>query len=179
MKLHRSAALDRSLPPAFFDRPAEVVARDLLGKTLARRNGCNEIALTVTETEAYLGPHDLACHSARGRTPRTEIMFGPPGTLYIYLIYGIYLMLNVVTGPDRCGAAVLIRSAGKIKGPGRLGSLLDLTPAMNGKLATPATGLWLEERENKPLHIMATARVGVGYAGPKWSARKLRFFLPE
>ena len=63
-------------------------------------HGAQLEAFIVTETEAYLGPHDLACHSARGRTPRTETMFGPPGTLYIYLVYGLHLMLNVVTGPE-------------------------------------------------------------------------------
>ena len=79
----------------FFNRPANEVAPSLLGKALVRRNGRVRQTLIITETEAYLGSHDLASHSARGRTPRTEVMFGPPGTLYIYLVYGLHLMLNV------------------------------------------------------------------------------------
>ncbi len=84
------------LPPTFFEAPAADVARSLLGKALVRRRPAQTEAYIITETKAYLGPHDLACHSARGRTPRTQVMFAPPGTLYIYLIYGLHLMLNVV-----------------------------------------------------------------------------------
>ena len=105
----------------FFDRPAHLLARDLLGATLVRLYDDGEQRFLVTETEAYLGPHDLACHSARGRTPRTEVMFGRPGMLYIYLVYGLHLMLNIVAGPQGAGAAVLIRSAGTVQGPGASG----------------------------------------------------------
>lgn len=77
------------LLPAFFQRPADDVARRLLGRTVVRRLGVGTIALTITETEAYLGPHDLACHAAGGRTARTEVMYGRPGTLYIYLVYAL------------------------------------------------------------------------------------------
>ena len=126
----------------------------------------------ITETEAYLGPHDLACHSARGRTARTEVMFGPPGTLYIYLVYGLHWMLNVVTGPP--GSAVLLRSAGGVNGPGRLGAALAITGALNGKAAQPSTGLWFEDRPAAG-RVIATPRIGVDYAGQFWSRRKLRF----
>jgi len=163
------------LPSAFFDRPADEVARDLLGKALVRRLGRTEHALLVTETEAYLGPHDLACHSARGRTLRTEAMFGPPGTLYIYLVYGLHRMLNVVTGAEGCAAAVLIRGAGHARGPGRLGRALALTTDLNGKAASPETGVWFEDRDVLGSRIVAAPRIGVGYAGPRWSRRKLRF----
>src|SRR5690242_3929869 len=97
------------LRPAFFDRPADIVARDLLGRTLMRRLDGNRMGLTVTETEAYLGPHDLASHSAHGRTARTEVMYGPAGSFYVYLVYGLHWMLNIVTGPIGYPAAVLIR----------------------------------------------------------------------
>lgn len=142
-----------------------------------RRIGCTEQAFTVIATEAYLGPHDLACHSARGRTRRTEVMLGRPGTLYIYLVYGLHLMLNVVTGPEGCAAAVLIRSAGNVQGPSRLGQALALTTDLNGKAASPETGLWFEERGVFARHIVTAPRIGVGYAGPKWSRRKLRCIL--
>jgi DNA-3-methyladenine glycosylase len=132
-----------------------------------RRIGRTEHALTIIETEAYLGPHDLACHSARGRTRRTQAMFGPPGTLYIYLVYGLHLMLNIVTRPEGCAAAVLIRGAGTAQGPGRLGRLLALTIDLNGKAASPETGLWFEDRGVVARRIVAAPRIGVGYAGPQ------------
>ena len=160
------------LESAFFDRPADQVARDLLGKALLRRIGGNHRTFVITETEAYLGPHDLACHSARGRTARTEMMFGPPGTLYIYLIYGLHWMLNVVTGPP--GSAVLVRSAGGVNGPGRLGASLTITGALNGKTAQPLTGLSFEDRPAAG-PVIATPRIGIGYAGQFCSRRKLRF----
>jgi DNA-3-methyladenine glycosylase len=180
MKPGRSSVQPSGRPvliSTFFDRPAEEVARDLLGKVLVRRIGCTEQAFTVTETEAYLGPHDPACHAARGRTRRTEVLFGQPGTLYIYLVYGLHLMLNVVTGPEGYAAAVLIRSAGNANGPGRLGDALALTTDLNGKPASPDTGLWFENRGIIARRITTAARIGVGYAGPKWSRRKLRYIL--
>jgi DNA-3-methyladenine glycosylase len=92
------------LPTSFFNRPAARVARDLLGKALMRKRGAIMMSSIVTETEAYEGPHDVASHSARGRTARTEVMFGPAGRFYVYRIYGLHWMLNVVTGHiGRCG----------------------------------------------------------------------------
>ena len=164
------------LTPAFFDRPADEVARGLIGMAVVLRNGRDHQTLIITETEAYLGPHDLASHLARGRTPRTEVMFGEPGTLYIYLVYGLHLMLNVVTGPPGHAAAVLIRSAGHASGPGRVGRALGLSLLLNGKPACPETVLWFEERPTQG-RIIATPRIGVIYAGPRWSRRKLRFLL--
>lgn len=167
------------LTGAFFARPADSVARDLLGKTLVRRLDGKQQTFIVTETEAYLGAHDLACHSARGRTSRTEVMFGSPGRLYIYLVYGLHMMLNVVAGPRDQAAAVLIRSAGTICGPGRLGRALELTLALNGRPASPDTGLWFEDTALPAEgRIRVTPRVGVAYAGPVWTRRRLRFVLP-
>jgi DNA-3-methyladenine glycosylase len=176
--MRRKANASALLGPAFFERPADLVARELLGKALVRRIGGNRIALAISETEAYLGPHDLACHAARGRTPRTEVMYGPPGTLYVYFVYGLHWMLNVVTGPQGYPAAVLIRAAGHISGPARLTSALVIDGALNGQIAAPRSGLWFEC--GAPAHkITATPRIGVAYAGPRWSARKLRFALTE
>ena len=87
----------KALDPHFFDRDAEIVARELIGCGLVCRRVDRLLKHKITETEAYVGPHDLACHASKGRTKRTEVMFGPPGTLYIYLIYGLHWMLNVVT----------------------------------------------------------------------------------
>lgn len=163
------------LPPAFFDKPAEKLARDLLGTSIVRQNAVGLQRFIVSETEAYLGPHDLACHTARGRTARTEIMFGSPGSLYVYLVYGMHLMLNVVAGPPGAGAAVLIRCAGLVTGPGRLGKALALTMSLNGRIAAPEAGLWFETSRVVPRRIKATPRIGIDYAGPRWARRKLRF----
>ena len=164
------------LESAFFDRPADIVARDLPGRRLVRRIGRQRLALIISETEAYLGPHDLACHAARGRTPRTDVMFAPAGTLYIYLVYGIHWMLNVVTGPAGYPAAVLIRSAGGVSGPGRLARALAINGTLNGRRAGQAAGLWFECGAGAT-RVLATPRVGVDYAGRRWSARKLRFVI--
>ncbi len=91
----------------FYSRPALEVASDLLGKVLVRRVGRKNLSGKIVETKAYVGPHDLACHASKGRTPRTSVMFGPPGFAYVYMIYGFYFCLNVVTEPpgqSRSGA---------------------------------------------------------------------------
>jgi DNA-3-methyladenine glycosylase len=173
----RSCTNPGPLEAAFFNRPADTVARALVGKTLVCRVSGGEQALMVVETEAYLGPHDLACHAARGRTPRTDVMFGPPGMLYIYLVYGLHWMLNVVTGPCGYPAAVLLRSAGEMDGPGRLTAALGVDHDLNGKPAELQTGLWFEDRGAAPGRVIATRRIGVTYAGPTWSRRRLRFVL--
>jgi DNA-3-methyladenine glycosylase len=97
------------LEESFFDRSAEDVAHDLIGCRLHWRLSHQSESLIITETEAYIGPHDLASHAARGRTKRNEAMFGAAGTFYVYFVYGMHWMLNVVTGPVGFPAAVLIR----------------------------------------------------------------------
>lgn len=163
------------LDPQFFDRDAEIVARELIACRLVRRRNIKVTSYKITETEAYVGPHDLACHSSKGRTKRTEVMFGPPGTLYIYLIYGLHWMLNVVTGPIGYPAAVLIRGVDTLAGPGRLTKTMGITGALNGRAATEAAGIWFVGSDEEHAHVIRTARIGVKYAGPVWSARKYRF----
>ena len=112
------------LPATFFQRPAAKVARDLLGKKLVRQQGSALTLFMIVETEAYEGAHDLASHSSRGRTPRTEVMFGPAGRFYVYRGYGLHWMLNIVAGDVGDAAAVLIRGLGGISGPGRVAAAL-------------------------------------------------------
>ncbi|HET8581260.1 MAG TPA: DNA-3-methyladenine glycosylase [Candidatus Paceibacterota bacterium] len=165
----------RVLGMAFFDRDTVTVARELLGMHLVRRfpDG-EERALMITETEAYDGPHDLAAHSAHGRTARTDVLFGPAGNWYVYFIYGMHEMLNIVTGGE--GAAVLIRGAGEISGPGRLTKALAITRALNKEAAAPESGLWIEDRGDAvpDAWIAATPRIGVAYA-KEWAAKPWRF----
>ncbi len=163
----------------FFSRDAEEVARALIGAVLVH----GDCRGRVVETEAYLGAHDLACHAARGRTKRTEVMFGPAGHLYVYLIYGMYDMLNVVTGLVGEAQAVLIRaleplhgSAGRTDGPGRLTRAMGITRlSHNGlDLCAPDAPLWLEPGP-APHELVTTTRVGIDYA-EAWKDAPLRFY---
>jgi DNA-3-methyladenine glycosylase len=164
------------LPLAFFHRPAAAVARDLIGKTIVRSSALSTASFAITETEAYEGEHDLACHSAKGRTKRTEVMFGHAGRFYIYRIYGLHWMLNIVTGEVNEAAAVLVRGIDGISGPGRVAASLNVDASFGGLEAVPASGLWFEEPPNlKRLRVLRTPRIGVDYAGPKWAGKKLRF----
>ena len=168
-----------SLGPEFFSRDAKVVAKALLGKALVRSRGKAVSSSTITETEAYVGPHDLASHAARGRTNRNAPMFGPAGTLYIYRIYGLHWMLNVVTGATGYPAAVLIRSVEAITGPGRLTRDLKITDKLNGHMASRQAGLWFADQGERVAsrRILRTARIGVAYAGEIWAGKEYRFVL--
>jgi|SRR6185436_5725606 len=169
----------------FFNRKTETVAKELLGKFLIRRVGDSEITALITETEAYIGPHDKAAHSFKGRTQRTEVMFGHPGVFYIYLCYGIHWMLNIVTREYGYPAAVLIRGVmvegKKYNGPGKITKLLQIDKKLNSQKATPENGLWVEDRGVKvpQKSISAGPRVGVAYAGPIWAQKPLRFVLKD
>lgn len=169
---------DSILSPAFFDRPAAIVARELLGKRIVREIDQQRTSFSITETEAYEGEHDLACHSAKGRTARTEVMFGPAGRFYVYRIYGLHWMLNVVTGKVGEGAAVLIRGVDGVSGPGRVAAALKIDSTLTGKEAGPASGLWFEAPAAvKRMRVKRTVRIGVDYAGPVWANKKLRFIV--
>jgi DNA-3-methyladenine glycosylase len=108
------------LPASFYARDAEAVARDLLGARVVSQAGGPRVVAEIVETEAYLGPHDEASHAAErfGRTPRNDPMFGAAGLAYVYLIYGMHWCLNVVTGDEGYGAAVLLRAARPLEGIG-------------------------------------------------------------
>jgi DNA-3-methyladenine glycosylase len=166
----------KMLTHAFFDRPAEVVAKQLLGCSLCVRVGEKVERHIIIETEAYVGPHDLASHASKGRTARTEVMFKKAGTIYVYLIYGMYDMLNIVTGEKDYPAAVLIRGVGKWSGPGKLTKALHITRSLNGKKLGKHSGLWVEEalEQIPPDHIVCSPRIGVAYA-KEWAKEELRF----
>ena len=166
------------LPASFFDRDARLVARELIGAQLCRTLPDGTIARwPITETEAYTGPEDGACHAhLNRRTKRTAVMFGEPGTHYVYLCYGIHWLLNLVVGPVGYPAAVLVRGAGDQDGPGKLTKALGITGALNGLPATPATGLWVAAGEAvSEAEVQATPRIGIAYAGEPWVSQPWRF----
>jgi DNA-3-methyladenine glycosylase len=169
----------RILEADFFARPTALVARELLGMALVRRQGRARRCSMIIETEAYLGPHDLASHSSRGRTARTEVMFGPAGRFYVYRIYGLHWMLNIVTGGNGRGAAVLIRGIACASGPARLTAAMNIDGSFTGLRADPRTGLWFEDTGAclRNRDVLRTPRIGVDYAGPIWAQKKLRYVV--
>ncbi len=187
------AVLDRD----WFDRPAVDVARDLLGARLVHASPAGTVGGRIVEVEAYRGPEDRAAHSSRGRTARNAVMFGPPGHLYVYLIYGLHHCLNVVTGPGDKPEAVLIRAleidegadlalarrrarvpAHRLAaGPGNVGRALGVDRSLNGAdlLRGP---IRVEPRAARPSRVQRGPRIGVEYAGD-WATRPLRFWIAD
>src|SRR3989344_1946621 len=163
----------------FFNRNTLIVAKEILGKYLCRRIKGKTTRSRITEVEAYCGPKDRASHASRGLTPRTKIMFGPPGHAYVYMIYGMYYCLNFVTEREGYPAAVLIRAVDikNGKGPGRLCRGLNIDKKLNGVDICKSNDLWIEAGEkNKPPQIRKGKRIGVDYAG-KWKDRPWRFYI--
>lgn len=182
------------LPRAFFARDAETVARDLLGKTLCHRPDPAPAAggpgavqrARIVETEAYVGPHDAAAHTRAGVTPRTRIMFGPAGHAYVYFVYGMHHLLNVVTGQEGDGEAVLVRAveplAGlpaetRTDGPGRLTKALGIRVESHDGLDLRGDRLWIGDGP-APDNVAVGPRIGVDFAGD-WAHKPLRCWDPE
>ena len=169
----------RSLPYSFFQRDVLTVAPALPGKTLARCYDDGTIRkFMITEVEAYNGMEDLACHASKGRTARTEVMFQNGGLVYVYLIYGMYWMLNIVTGFENEPTAILIRGLEGISGPGRVGKALHLDKSFYGEDLTTSKRIWLEDSDRRPDYI-TTPRIGIDYAGEPWVSKPWRFVLKE
>jgi DNA-3-methyladenine glycosylase len=170
------------LPRAYFNQPTVTVARSLIGKYLVRVLDGRTLAGKIVEVEAYVGPKDKACHASKGRTQRTEVMFGPGGVAYVYLIYGMYHCLNVVTEREEFPSAVLIRAievdGELIDGPGRLCRALQIDRRLNRVDLTTGDSLWFEDRgvSVKRKDIERHPRIGVGYAG-EWAKQLWRFRL--
>ena len=170
------------LPRSFYARDTIKVAHELLGKHVVHRVEGAERTGRIVEVEAYLGPHDLAAHSARGLTPRTRVMFGPPGHAYVYLIYGMHHCLNVVTEPEGHASAVLIRAlepvrnlSGKTSGPGLVCRALGIDRSLNGADLLGET-LFITAGDAGAMRIVKRPRIGVDYAGA-WARRLLRFYI--
>jgi DNA-3-methyladenine glycosylase len=173
------------LPRDFYARKTVTVAKDLLGRILVHEDGGVRRTGVIVETEAYIGPHDLACHASKGRTKRTEVLYGPPGHAYVYLIYGMYDCFNAVTEAEGYPAAVLVRAVapiegcvGKTDGPGKLCRAMHITRAVN---RFDLTGSAITIEEGRPVSVRKIergARIGVDYAG-EWAHRHLRFWVRD
>lgn len=175
----------KKLPRSFYNRDTTTVARELLGKYLVHNvAGLTRIA-KIVETEAYLGPHDLAAHSCKGLTPRTKVMFGPPGYAYVYLIYGMYHCMNVVTEPEGHASAVLLRALepvqnieGKTKGPGLLSRAMQIDKTLNEHDLLSENFYIAKEQSAASVKIIERPRIGVDYAG-EWAKKLLRFYIED
>jgi DNA-3-methyladenine glycosylase len=180
LRIH-SSSTGKRLNKEFFNQPTLKVAKKLLGKYLiVNRKGRFQIG-RIIETEAYIGPKDKASHASRGKTERNKIMWREPGRLYVYLIYGMYHCLNIVTEKKNFPAAVLIRAiepvfgiSGKTDGPGKLCRELGITQKDTGLDITKNNKIYVKDVNDKPKKILATPRIGVDYAG-KWAKKKWRF----
>ena len=169
----------RRLVEEDYQRDAVTVAKALLGTTLCRRlDDGTLLRARITETEAYFGEDDTACHAHKGRTQRTDVMYALGGHAYIYLCYGMHEMLNVVTGPAEHPEAVLIRGVEGVAGPGRLTRTLKISRALNRENLVASCRLWIESADAKP-RFGSAPRIGIGYASKRDQARKWRFTVKE
>jgi DNA-3-methyladenine glycosylase len=161
----------------FFTRDVLEVAPDLLGKNLIIVLPDKTVGrFRITDVEAYRGIDDKACHASKGRTKRTEVMFCEGGLLYVYLVYGMYWMLNVVTGQKDDPQAVLIRGLNNLSGPGRLTKVLGIDKTYNGEELTISDRIWIEE-SGVTACFKTGPRIGIDYAGEYWKTIPWRFYV--
>jgi DNA-3-methyladenine glycosylase len=173
----------RKLRRHFYDRDTVAVACDLLGKYLVHASRGVERVGRIVEVEAYLGPHDLAAHSSKGLTQRTQVMFGPPGHAYVYMIYGMHFCMNVVTEREGHASAVLLRALepvknveGRTQGPALLCKAMDIDNRLNGHDLVSDDFHIAVPGKIDPVRIAKAPRIGVDYAG-HWAKRLLRFYV--
>ena len=175
----------QKLPREFYNRKTILVAKDLLGKILVHQIGDIQYKAKIVEVEAYLGPHDLAANSARGLTERTKVMLGPPGYAYVYMIYGMYYCMNVVTEEEGHASAVLIRAlepmenvVERTQGPGLLCKAMKIDKQRNAHDLLSDNFFITHSEESIPVNIIKRPRVGVDYAG-SWAKKLLRFYIED
>ena len=175
----------RRLTRGFYERDTIQVAHELLGKLIVHVQDREEHVARIVEVEAYLGPHDRAAHSSKGRTPRTEVMFGPPGHAYVYLIYGMYHCMNVVTEREGHASAVLLRAVQPVKnleghtqGPGLLCRALHIDRHLNGHDLLSDNFFIAQPEKADKFSIIKRPRIGVDYAR-HWARRLLRFYIKD
>jgi DNA-3-methyladenine glycosylase len=160
----------------FYTKDVLEVAPGLLSKVLAFRSDNDVRRFKITETEAYRGSDDKACHASRGRTSRTEIMYAEGGRLYVYFVYGMYWMLNIVTGKENDPQAVLIRGLENCAGPGRVTKKLGIDRSYYGEDLVVSSRIWIEESGITP-EFKTGPRIGINYAGEYWKSKQWRYFI--
>ncbi|MDR0872444.1 MAG: DNA-3-methyladenine glycosylase [Prevotellaceae bacterium] len=161
----------------FFSNDALWLAENLLGKRLFRRFDDGWVGeYIITDTEAYFGEDDLACHASKGRTPRTEVMYREGGKIYVYLIYGMHWLLNFVSGTPDHPQAVLIRGLQGINGPGKVGKTLQLNKSFYGEDLCTSERMWVEDAP-KITDFHTAPRVGIDYAGEVWKNKLWRYYV--
>lgn len=164
--------VDRKL----YQMSADKLAPLLLGMYLCRNIDGETIRLEITETEAYCGETDTACHAHKGKTPRTKVMYEDGGKAYVYLCYGIHNLLNIVCEKEGIPHAVLIRGVEGFDGPGKLTKALHIDRNLNGEDFISSKELWLEEKTNQ-YHYSASKRIGIDYADEKDRNKLWRFTI--
>lgn len=158
----------------FYHRPCLEVARELVGKVLVHQDR----QLRISETEAYCGETDTACHASRGRTKRNEVLYADAGTVYVYLCYGIHWMLNVITGEAEDPQGVLIRACVDAEGPGKLTKALGITGQRNRANAVTSSEIWIGD-DGFRCAVETDKRVGIGYASQEDQDRLWRFKMKK
>lgn len=168
----------KRLDEDFYSQDVLLVAPMLLGAFICVDNGYSINRLRIVEVEAYRGEEDLACHASKGRTKRTEIMYHKGGKVYVYLIYGVHWMFNVVAGKENDPQAVLIRGVEECVGPGRVGRLLGVNKKHYGIDLSISNNIWIERGSGVNEHLIKrTTRIGIDYAGEEWKNKKWRYLI--
>lgn len=163
------------LNSGFFKDDVIKVADSLIGKKLIRSIAGKNIEYLITELEIYRGEEDLACHASKGKTKRTEVMYREGGIIYMYLVYGMHWMFNIVCGEKDNPQAILIRGINEIKGPGKVSKKLALNKDFNYKQLSKENNIWIEN--NKKYKYVKENRIGIDYAGAIWKNKKWRYIL--
>lgn len=167
--------MNKILTEDFFSRDVLETAPELVGKIIARKFDDGTILRErISETEAYRGEEDKACHASKGRTKRTEILYGESGVIYVYLCYGMHWLMNIVTGEKEQPQGVLIRCGEVHNGPAKLTKYLRIDGSFNNKKICGNESIWIEDDGFRP-EIKTAARVGIDYAGEYWSSIEWRF----
>lgn len=170
--------MNKRLDSAFFHRDCLEVAPDLVGKILVSKINGEEIRVKITETEAYRGEEDTACHAHKGRTPRTEILYGESGICYVYLCYGMHWLMNVITGDKEQPQGVLFRAGEDFNGPAKLTKRLGVTKAQNKTSFITSQELWIED-DGSFCTYHTDKRVGISYADEDDINKQWRFILDK
>lgn len=169
--------MNTKLQKDFFNRDIFKVTEEIMGKYIVRKHDDNSISrYRITEVEMYIGEQDLACHASKGRTARTEVMYAEGGKVYVYLIYGMYWLLNFVTGPKDRAQAILIRGVENVDGPGRVGRTLMLDKSFYGEDLCSSNRIWVEDDGSK-VKFTRHPRINIDYAGEVWKNKAYRYVM--